>query len=205
MRTILLFLLTILCAGPALAQEDSVKALLERASQGMRGTHTLEAAFRQEKRIPFLDLPLMAEGKLCFHVPKASPPYIFWEYRAPSRSGFQYEDDAIRIWSETSQKDVPTAEKSFLKALVTQMLQWISFDQKALEKEYVLAAVMGKERALLLTPRKTSPVFKTIELEFSEDFATLARITMIGPQDDQTLLTFQPQSINVDLSGDCRR
>lgn len=204
MRTIFIFLLTILCAGPALAQ-DSVMTLLERASQGMRGTHSLEAAFRQEKHIPFLDLPLMAEGKLCFHVPGSSSPYVFWEYRAPSRSGFQYEDDSIRIWSETSQKDVSAAEKSFLKALVTQMLHWISFDRKALEKEYALAPVMGKERALMLTPRKASSVFKTIELEFSEDFATLARIAMVGPQDDQTLLTFQPQSINVDLSGDCRR
>lgn len=204
MRVIFLFLLTILYTVPAAAQ-DTMATLLNRASQGMRGTCSLEAVFRQEKHIPFLDLPLVAEGKLCFHVPPSASPYIFWEYRAPSRSGFQYEGDSIRIWSESSPKDVPSAEKGFLKALVTQMIHWIAFDQKALDKEYMLAPVEGKMRTVQLTPRKTSPVFKTIELEFSEDFATLSRITMTGPQDDLTILTFQPQSINADLSDDCRR
>lgn len=204
MRAIFLFLLIILCAIPASAQ-DTVETLLARASQGMRETHSLEAAFRQEKRIPFLDLPLMAKGKLCFHVPQSSSPYIFWEYRDPSRSGFQYEGDSILIWSESSQKDLPAAEKGFLKALVTQMLHWIAFDQEAIDKEYILASVAGKKRTVQLTPRKASPVFKTIELEFSEDFATLSRIIMTGPQEDLTILTFQPLSINADLSGDCRR
>lgn len=199
-----LFLLTILCAVPASAQ-DTVATPLDHASQGMRGTRSLEAVFRQEKRIPFLDLPLVAEGKLCFHVPPSASPYIFWEYRSPSRSGFQYEGDSIHIWSERSRKDVPSAEKGFLKALVTQMLHWIAFDQEALDKEYMLAPVAGKTRTVRLTPRKASPVFKTIELEFSEDFATLSRITMTGPQDDLTILTFQPLSINADLSDDCRR
>ena len=83
MRAIFLFLLIILCAIPASAQ-DTVETLLARASQGMREIRSLEAAFRQEKRIPFLDLPLMAKGKLCFHVPQSSSPYIFWEYRDPS-------------------------------------------------------------------------------------------------------------------------
>lgn len=204
MKKIFLFLLMMLCGSPALAQ-DSVETLLDSASRGMRGTHSLEAVFQQEKRIPFLELPLMAEGKLCFHVPQSSPPYIFWEYRTPSRSGFRYEDDAIRIWSENSRKDVPAEEKGFLKALVTQMLHWISFDRKELEKGYALAPVAGKERAVLLTPRKASPVFKSIELEFSEDFATLSRISMAGPQGDLTILTFRPQSVNADLSDDCRR
>lgn len=204
MRAIFFFLLTILYVVPVSAQ-DTVATLLDRASQGMRGTCSLEAVFRQEKHIPFLDLPLVAEGKLCFHVPPSSSPYIFWEYRAPSRSGFQYEEDSIHIWSESSQKDVPSAEKGFLKALVTQMLHWVAFDQEALDKEYMLAPVVGKIRTVRLTPRKTSPVFKTIELEFSEDFATLSRIIMTGPQEDLTILTFQPLSINADLSGDCRR
>jgi hypothetical protein len=79
----------------------------------MRETRSLEAAFRQEKRIPFLDLPLMAEGKLCFHVPQSSSPYIFWEYRDPSRSGFQYEGDSILIWSESSQKMSRRRKKAF--------------------------------------------------------------------------------------------
>lgn len=204
MRAIFFFLLTILYVVPVSAQ-DTVATLLDRASQGMRGTRSLEAAFLQEKRIPFLDLPLMAEGKLCFHVPQSSSPYIFWEYRDPSRSGFQYEGDSILIWSERSQKDVPAAEKGFLKALVTQMLHWIAFDQEAIDKGYILAPVAGKARTVQLTPRKASSVFKTIELEFSEDFATLSRITMTGSQDDLTILTFQPLSINADLSDDCRR
>ena len=68
-----LFLLTILCAVPASAQ-DTVATPLDHASQGMRGTRSLEAVFRQEKRIPFLDLPLVAEGKLCFHVPRPHRP-----------------------------------------------------------------------------------------------------------------------------------
>lgn len=204
MKRLFLFLLMLLGGSPALAQ-DSIGPLLDRAAQGMRGTHSLEAVFQQEKRIPFLDLPLMAEGKLCFHVEQPSSPYIFWEYRSPSRSGFQYEKGSIRIWSETSQKEVPAAEKGFLKAIVSQMLHWIAFDQKALDKEYSLAPVAGEDRAVLLTPRKPSPVFKAIRLEFSQDFAMLSRIIMTGPEDDQTILMFQPQSINAALSDDCRR
>ena len=205
MKRLLLPLAALLLASPAFAQSE-LDAFLRRAAEGMKSTHTLEALFTQEKHIPFLDVPLMAEGKLCFRVPQGAAPFVFWEYRSPARSGFQYEENAVSLWSgDASGKEAGPAEKAFLSAMVQQMLDWIAFDREKLGREYRMTLIPGKERALRLTPLREHPVFTAVELEFSEGFRTLERIRMTGVQEDVTLLAFQPQNVNAALSGDCRR
>ena len=205
MKTLFLSLLLSLFAAPALAQGE-VEELLRRAAEGMKSTVALEAAFVQEKQIPFLDVPLMAEGKLCFRVPQGEHPFVFWEYRSPARSGFQYEEGSVRLWSgEGEGKTASPTEKAFLNAMLEQMMSWIAFDRETLGKEYVLSSVAGNEFSLQLTPRASQSVFSSIILEFSRDFTTLQSIRMTGHQGDTTLLTFHPQTRNASLSGDCRR
>lgn len=205
MKKLFLSLFLTLATSPAAAQGD-IDVLLRRAAEGMKSTAALESVFVQEKQIPFLDVPLMAEGKLCFRVPQGGLPFVFWEYRSPARSGFQYEGGQVSLWSgEGSGKVASPTEKAFLSAMVEQMLSWIAFDREALGKEYDLASVEGSESSLLLTPKNRHPVFSAIVLEFSRDFTTLQSIRMTGHQGDTTLLTFHPQSRNASLSGDCRR
>ncbi|MBQ4616128.1 MAG: outer membrane lipoprotein carrier protein LolA [Mailhella sp.] len=205
MKKLFLSLLMSLFAAPALAQ-DEIEELLRRAAEGMKSTVALEAAFVQEKQIPFLDVPLMAEGKLCFRVPQGEHPFVFWEYRSPARSGFQYEEGSVSLWSgEGEGKAASSTERAFLSAMVEQMLTWIAFDREALGKEYELASVERNAFSLLLTPKNRHPVFSSIVLEFSRDFTTLQSIRMTGHQGDTTLLSFHPQTRNASLSGDCRR
>lgn len=205
MKKLFLSLLLSLMATPAAAQGD-VDSLLRKAAEGMKSTFAFESSFVQEKLIPFLDVPLMAEGKLCFRVPQGGLPFVFWEYLSPARSGFQYEGGQVSLWSgEGSGKEASPTEKAFLNAMVEQMLSWIAFDREALGREYDLASVEGSEFSLLLTPKGRHPVFSAIVLEFSKDLTTLQSIRMTGHQGDTTLLSFHPQSRNASLSGDCRR
>ena len=198
-------LIALLFSCQAMGQEGNY-VLLRKAELGMKSTVSLEARFSQEKLIPFLDVPLISEGKLCFDISQVSSPFVFWEYRTPSRSGFLYENGDVCIWMrDDPAKDPAPSEKDFLNAMHREMLDWITFDHERIAKKYDLATRSVAERILILTPRKKHPLFKNIELKFSEDFSTLSRIKLTGHEEDVTVLTFHPQSINSSLSADCRK
>lgn len=198
----ILLIAIFVCAGPARAED--VDEIMQKAEEGLQKSALLEATFRQKTSLPFMDVPLESEGKFCFSIRDRQNPMIFWEYRKPDISGFLYENGKARLWNAQGEHALDGREMRFLSGMTDQILQWISFDPQKLKKIYEVSAGSSPD-SLRFVPRGKSALFKAIELGFSASFDRLRQLRFIGPNDENTVITFNVQTMNRRLSEDCRK
>lgn len=189
------------CLVPIPSQAMSDSVILGCMRQGAASTLSLEGSFYQTKRIPFMDIPLLSSGKICFDISKSSSPIIFWEYTSPQRTGFSLGPNGSEMWTDEGSSN--QAQDTFLKAIITEMLSWISFDQKILEKNYQISVV--NEHSVCLRPRKKNPLFSEANINFTNDYSLVKSIIFIGEKGDSTSLSFTITKRNQPLSNECMR
>lgn len=202
MRLLFSICLVFLFSSAILASD--IDALITEAGQKLPQTRLLEAQFSQKTTMPFIDVPLQSEGKFCFDIRNKHEPMIFWEYQKPDISGFVYRNGKADFWTADKNKALNESEMGYLKSMTDQILQWVNFDPAKLEKTYAVSGG-SKPRSIRFEPREKSRLFAAIELVLSPDKDKLDELSFHGRNGEVTTISFNVQSANKPLSGECQR
>ncbi|MDR0466670.1 MAG: outer membrane lipoprotein carrier protein LolA [Deltaproteobacteria bacterium] len=203
------FALCLLCALAHAAQEsDPAAALLEEAARHSAKTATLNADFRQEKKLGVLTQPLTSQGYLCATRGQSSPAgqRLLWAYVSPAPSGFLYENGQGALWEKHPAEKRPSnaQEARVVTAIVEHILAWIRIDAKVLQESYRIERPDKDKPILLLYPRRQS-FFIRLEAEFAPKLDSVRQLTFFEANGDTVRILFTDIQINQPLPERCSR
>lgn len=209
----LLFCLAWICLiSPAevlAAKNDPAAELLEAVAQKTKDIQSLSASFQQEKKLSFLEAPLLSEGRFCLvrgNTDGEKGERLLWEYTAPAASGFLYENGAGFLWMKERKglRPVSGQEGVLLKAMAGHILAWVKVDPGRLGALYRMERPDQDVPRLRLIPRQPGAFFTALDVLFVQDLRSVRSLTFVEKNGDSTRLNFDETRINAPLPAYCR-
>lgn len=189
MRHLLMFAAWLLIAAPALADEVGVKERLRALKTELSDISSISGRFTQEKKLDFLNEPVISHGKFYF----SRPDFLQWEYLEPAPSGLAIEGGRIEAWTGPPNRRVkqPGAIAEAARVAAGQVMIWMNLDPEAILAAYQVTIIQENPLILKVVPRRSGArkLIDSLKVEFSPDGRTVKRVSLREPE-SVTALTF---------------
>lgn len=193
--------LLLLCAfcvcppAPPARAADALSALREKAA----GLESVSSDFTQETDIPMFSQPLISKGRFAFKRPNS----LVWEYLSPLEEGFVLRGDTGFRWSDGRKNRTPFSPGSDpLAAIIArQLVAWITFDLREIEREYRIETLPGPKIRLKMTPLREDmrAVIDSIVITFRHD-GPASEVLLTERRGGKTTIVFSNTLVNAPLS-----
>lgn len=154
---------------------------------------SVQADFRQEKRLKILTRPIISTGTFTFQAPGS----LRWEYQAPVPSILLMHGGKIRKFS--AREGVLVEEQGMrldsMQVMLAEISNWLDGRFAAND---MFAATFPEARTIVLTPRKQAlaALISGIELKLADQAGLLDEVTIFEGPDSSTRLTFSNRVLN---------
>jgi outer membrane lipoprotein-sorting protein len=166
---------------------------LEKMRAAAEKISSISGDFVQEKHMPILARPLVADGYFAYQRPAS----LRWEYRKPLQSVLLLHDGSVNryIHTEKGWQEDAAANLQSMDFILQEISSWLNgrFDDNPL-----FHAAMGKERTVILTPKDKSmdQFIRRIELVMADQPGVIRQVTIFEGEDSFTRFTFVDPHIN---------
>lgn len=176
----------IACVFVMVAASIAVAGALDEIKSRQKGLKTVTASFTQEKYTELFDRPIRSKGRFYLK----SMAGVRWEYEGSMT--LIYDGDVMYIhYIELEQAEKIKGASAFVGPL--------TFDIKALAKDYEVKAVNSKGRVEVeLKPKKRMP-FETMRMFFGPSSAFPDEIWTFEESGDKTVVRFSDVKSNVEI------
>lgn len=190
-----MFVAWLLVAAPALADEAGAKERLLALKTELIDIHSISGRFTQEKKLNFLNEPVISHGKFYF----SRPDFLQWEYLEPAPSGLTIEGGRVEAWTGPPDLRVkqPGAMAEAARMAAGQVMLWMNLDPEAIFAAYQVAIIQENPLILKVVPRRSGArkLIDALIVEFSPDGRTVKRVSLREPE-SVTALTFSQVLLN---------
>jgi len=184
--------------APAIATPAALA--LQRLEQSFHDVKTVQAAFRQERRLAMFTRPVIIEGRISLEVPGR----MAWHVEKPLRYGFVMSDTEIRQWDEATGRAVamPVNANPVLKVVSQQMPRWFAGQFQTLAGIYDATVVSNRPCVLAFTPRAGAAPdsggigIQRMTVTFREDERYVQQVQIEEPGGDLTTIVFTDVRLN---------
>ena len=195
MKRILIFAALLLTAAPAWADEAAATERLLALKAELSDISSLSGQFTQEKKLDFLNEPVISRGKFYF----ARPDYLEWEYVEPAPSGLRLEGGRVEAWTGPPHQRVkqPEAMAEAARIAAGQVMIWMNLDPEAISAAYQVTVIQDRPLILKVVPRRggARKLIESLRVEFAPDGRTVRRVVLKEPE-SVTTLTFSQVQLN---------
>jgi len=189
---LLVFLLSMLAAGNAVAQTAGEKAAFQKVVASTRGMKSMTADFTETKNLKMLTEAVTSSGKLWYK----SPSYMRWEYDSRNYGVFNPKGGYM---VRNGQRDGAQSRGfSNMGRMVTGLLNSISEDIKDYKVSY---KIVGKKLEVTAEPvsARMKTAVKTIVMNFDVSTSLISSFEIINDA-GTTLIVFT--SVRTDIQPD---
>ncbi|MDR1921819.1 MAG: outer membrane lipoprotein carrier protein LolA [Candidatus Adiutrix sp.] len=193
----LVFVAWLFAAAPAASASGGAgaEAALASLRAAMSDVQSVSGRFLQEKRIEFLNEPVVSRGVFYF----ARPDYLWWEYTGPVCSGLEMEGGRVRAWTGPPQARLrqPEALNRAAAAAAGQIMLWMNLEPERIAAAYEVEAAEERPLALWARPRRAGAagIIEAVQIEFSADRRAARRVTLFETG-GTNVLTFEAVVFN---------
>jgi outer membrane lipoprotein-sorting protein len=155
---------------------------------------SIQADFKQEKHLEYLDVALESGGKFWFE----SPDKVRWEYNKPYNYILILNSGKLKMISSKSNNEIDMKGNAVFEQVNNLMVAAVSgnvFDNK----DYSAIAYENKEYYLInIKPVSSylSQMIKEIDLYFDKRNYVVTKIRMIESESDYSIITFANLNLN---------
>ena len=190
-----------LAASPAKAATDAAP-LLARLDANSRTVRILSGEFTQKNRMKLFKQELSSRGRFFFERPRR----IRWEYTSPDPSTLVLDGEKATLRTPGAPlQSFDLTRDAVMRTIFDQLLLWLgSGSLETARADYDLSTDGGASPALILVPKRTSPIaraFARIELRF-DDQLLLRAILLREPSGDEKQIDFGKLAPNGKLPKD---
>jgi len=157
---------------------------------------SVQADFRQEKRLKILAAPLVSTGTFTFQ----SPGSLRWEYRNPVQSILLMHGGKVKKF--IARDGVLVEERGMrldsMQVVLAEISNWL--DGRFAENN-MFTTMFPDARTILLTPRKQelAALISSIELKLADQAGLLDEVTIFEGPDSSTRLIFSNRVLNREI------
>ena len=180
-RILFLLLLLPLCGTLRAATPrggETVDPRLLEVQRRMAAVSQIGGEFVQEKKLDFLNDPVVASGRFSF----AKPGTLTWEYVSPSPSGLKIENGKVTMWNGPPGARTPQSEALAKPArmMAEQVMMWMNFNPREILAIYEVAIVSDSPLTVKVTPRREGlrRMLKSITMILEEDLQTVRSVAL---------------------------
>lgn len=187
-------LLLILPITAAVVRADSS---LEEMRAAAEKISSIKGDFVQEKHMPILARPLIANGYFAYQRPSS----LRWEYRDPLKSVLLLHDGDVNryIHTEKGWQEDAAANLQSMDFILQEISSWLN---GRFEDNPLFHAAIGKDKTVILTPKDKSmdQFIRRIELVMADQPGVLKRVTIYEGENTFTRFSFVEPRINDSIS-----
>ncbi|MHB8418418.1 MAG: LolA family protein [Myxococcales bacterium] len=192
-------LAVLLLLGGSPGPSPTTAAEVARLLRTFRGTTTLRAHFREEKRLAVLAVPLTSEGEIEF----SAPDRLARQVTAPSPSRMVIEGSHLSFSEGQGVHSIPLDQSPVARMFVDSFLEILAGDQAGLERLYDMALARHGERwELKLTPRAAPLLDWLAAIDVSGHGAIVDRLLVREKSGDETATAFSAVELGRPFSAD---
>ena len=195
MKYLLIIAAMLLLPAVGLAEETGARDRLLTLKAELSDIHSISGRFTQEKKLNFLNEPIISQGKFYF----SRPDHLQWEYVGPAPSGLKMEGGRVEAWSGPPGQKVrqPEAMAEAARMAAGQVMVWMDLDPEAILASYQVTVIEEKPTILRVVPRRSGArkLIESLRVEFSSDGRTVKRVILKEPE-SETILTFSKVVLN---------
>lgn len=192
MRSLIAALLLLFLATAGLLQaENSVPMTWQEFAtrlQPLAGTHTVQAEYRQTRRLNALDFTFEIRG----HLYQEQGQRLLWAAITPLHSVCVFEPESFRQWdAETNQVTTLSGnDMPWLKMLFQYQSNWLNGDLAALSQDFTITVL--DQHTLQLVPKRQefTMFFNLLEIRFRTEYDAIENITFKEKNGDSMIMEF---------------
>ncbi|NLF93331.1 MAG: outer membrane lipoprotein carrier protein LolA [Oligosphaeraceae bacterium] len=191
MRSLIAALLLLLAAAGQLQADNSVpKSWQEFAArlQPLAGTRTVQAEYRQTRRLQALDFTFEIRG----HLYQEQGRRLLWAVNTPLHSVCVFEPESFRQWdAETNQITTLSGnDMPWLKMLFQYQNNWLNGDLAALARDFTIAVLDQHTLQLVPIRQEFTMFFNSLEIRFRTEYDAIENITFREKNGDSMIMEF---------------
>jgi outer membrane lipoprotein-sorting protein len=170
---------------------------LEKMRAAAEKISSISGDFIQEKHMPILARPLVADGYFAYQRPSS----LRWEYRKPLQSVLLLHDGSVNryIHTEKGWQEDAAANLQSMDFILQEISSWLN---GRFEDNPLFDAAIGKDKTVILTPKDKSmdQFIRRIELVMADQPGVMKQVTIFEGEDAFTRFTFVDPHINDKIS-----
>jgi len=184
-------------AEPASSNAASAQIVLQRLETAFHDVKTVQAAFRQERRLAMFNKEVVIEGGISLEIPGR----MAWHVDKPLRYAFILTDTQIRQWDEVTGRvvEMPINSNPVLKVVAQQMPRWFAGQFQSLASLYDVTVLGERPCRLAFTPRAgmgEGVGILRMTVTFREDERYVQQVRIEEPGGDVTMIVFTGVRLN---------
>ncbi|AHM59732.1 hypothetical protein D770_07345 [Flammeovirgaceae bacterium 311] len=204
-RNILLFLLAVMVCSFQTGKEEftpmkDVVAFRAGLAKMAAATTSIKASFSQEKYLAILANKIESEGNIQFK----KPNLLKWAYTTPYQYAIILNGNELIINDQGKENSFDIASsQAFMQIneLIVNSVQGNILDEERFTIQY-LESKNHYQAKLQPKEEQMKKFLKGIDVYFDKVNYTVAKIKLIEPEDDYTLITFRNTRLNESISDD---
>lgn len=200
---LLLLLLAFFIAGsaraatPAASNAAPVEIVLQRLEKSFSGVKTVQASFRQERKLAMFNRAVVIEGRIALEIPGR----MAWHVEKPLRYAFVLDGARIRQWDEATDRvvELPIDANPVLRTIAQQMPRWFAGQFRAMSGFCDIAVASERPCVLTFTPAAGAAEnmgFGRMTVTFRADERYVQEVRIDEPGGDVTTLVFSDVLLN---------
>lgn len=184
------FFLALFAATSAMAaQGRGVEARLQEVQRIMDGVSQISGTFTQQKKLEFLNEPVVSDGRFYF----AKPGSLTWEYVSPAPSGLKVENGKATVWNGPPGARVtqPGAMSRAAKMMADQVMMWMNFKPREILAMYDVRVMGESPLTFEVVPKREGlrKYLKSITVVLGDDIRVVRNV-ILEESEATTTLTF---------------
>jgi len=197
----LLVAVTLRAAEPAPSNAAPAEIVLQRLERSFAGVRTVQATFRQERRLAMFNRAVVIEGRIDLEIPGR----MAWHVEKPLRYAFVLDGARVRQWDAATGRVVEMAidANPVLKTVAQQMPRWFAGQFRSMSGFYAIAVESERPCILTFTPPAEAAERMGVgrmTVAFREDERYVQTVRIEEPGGDVTTIEFADVRLNEPIS-----
>lgn len=184
--------------------ERPTEELLNLLKKNMQGQRTIQAEFRQEKKLKALNHTMKLRGVFAVERPNR----IVCHITEPVRYSVLLQNDSMRQWDEDSDRvqTIRFSGNPAVKAAMEQFQAWFLGNYEVVANSYDVTVTQAQSLGMRFVPREknsaAAKLVSRIDIIFTPDLNYLQSLVLQDGNGDTTTMIFESVRFNEQLPAD---